>query len=713
MSQPVDADWDLVRLQLLSDGSTTYSWRSNDTPLSGNVLEIKSSSSKSHKGVGVYNASSDSVPQSSVLFTNAAIAAATVQHPTTAAVETSPFCQRCLQFIPPKAMTFSHPHCRHFKFCSRTCLASSDHLLSIASPVIAGLLNNSALRQSPQTKASDDVVVHTSSTDTAVLLVLWSYALVHGNGSDTEQSRRTAQSARECLRLFAGHGTETDNQQAVIEAIVNEMEAHAPASFVEALAAWGRAGLTPLVSKMVRILRFNAQPMPVSAEGTGPTILFLVPSIPRLNHSCSPNVRLVLEAPPSSVASDPVASGRSHLQLSVIALRSIAPDEELTMSYLDNLCLSVATRRSLLQQGFAFRCTCSRCRWEESLASTSPLAPSSPPSKLSMTIRELHSGLQTVLHKQLPGDAAADQDASLDSDQLALLRCAHSLYEQLDTIKQKHKRNASAVAVCEFPGPFLQDVATAAEAVRPLVPEIATLLRDAAGIVLQNFAYRFQALQQRHRAATSSLPSLAAAAARSETDFHQSVRQYLSTRSGLLAYGVWFLRSGQLVALAHEVSDVFVGKASIRRLDIMVMTALYGAVTARAYVEVYDQLRGVFGPMCRDERTLQRLFLQALPSPKEMLETVRGGLNMAIDAILTIKTVFLTAANAAHRQTLGYDTAADPTAPAASPTPKPAFQDLWRYLEDLHARAWKAKRYCITVFEKVGELHDSFSSTSP
>lgn len=713
MSQPADADWDLVQLQLLSDGSTSYTWRSNVASSPGNALEIKSSSSKSHKGVGVYNASSHPVPQSSVLFTNAAIAATTVQHPTTAAVETSPFCQRCLQFIPPKALTFSHPSCRHFKFCSRTCLASSDHMLSIASPVIAGILSNGALRQSPQADDSDDVVFHTSSVDTAILLVLWSYALVHGNGSDTQLSRRTAQSARDCLRLFAGDDAETDNQEAVTEAIVKEMESHAPASFVEALTTWGPAGLTSLVRKMVRILRFNAQPMSVAAEGTGPVMLFLVPSIPRLNHSCSPNVRLVLEAPPSFVAADRVASDQSHLQLSVIALRSIAPDEELTMSYLDNLCLSVTMRRSLLQQGFAFRCACSRCRWEESLTSTSPLAPSSPPSKLSMTIRELHSGVQTVYHKQLPGDATGDQDASLDSDQLALLRCAQSLYEQLDAIKQKHKKTASVVAVREFPGLFLQDVATAAEAVRSLVPEIPTLLRDAAGIVLQNFAHRFQALQQRHRAATASLPSLAAVASRSETDFHLSVRQYLSTRSGLIAYGVWFLRSGQLVALAHEMSDLFVGKASTKRLDIMVMTALYGAVTTRAYVEVYDQLRGVFGPMCRDERTLQRLFLQALPSPKEMLETVRGGLNMAIDAILTIKTVFLTSANAAHRQTLGYDTAADPTASAATPTPKPAFQDLWHYLEDLHARAWKAKRYCTTVFEKVGELHDSFSSTSP
>lgn len=709
MSQPADADWDLVRLQLLRDGSTTFTWRE---PSSGNVLEIKRSSSNSHKGVGVYNASSDSVPQSSILFTNAAIAAATMQHPTAAAIESSPFCQRCLQFIPPKAMAFSHPSCRYFKFCSRTCLAASGHMLSIASPVIDGLLSNGALRQPPPANVSDDEVLHTCSVDTAVLLVLWSYALVHGTGSDSEQSRLAAQSARECLRLFAGDGTEADNQQAVVEVVVKEMEAHAPASFVEALAAWGPAGLTPLVSQMARIIRFNAQPMPVSAEGTGPAILFLVPSIPRLNHSCSPNVRLVLEAPPSTDAADPVASDRCHLQLSVIALRTIAPDEELTMSYLDNLCVSVVTRRSLLLQGFAFRCECRRCRWEESLASDGAPPSSAPSSKLSTTIYELHSGLQAVFHKQLPGDGASDHDASLDSEQLALLRCAHSLYEQLDAMKQKHKKNASVGTAFEFPGPVWQDVATAAGAMRPLVPEIPTLLRDAAGIVLQNFAQRFQVLQQRHRAATASLPSLAATASRSEGDFHQSVRQYLSTRSGLVAFGVWFVCSGQLVALAHEMLDAFVGKASIRRLDIMVMTALYGAVTARAYVEVYDQLRSVFGPLCRDERTLQRLFLQSLPSPKEMLETVRGGLNMAIDAILTIKTVFLTATNSAHRQTLGYDTATDSAAPAVPPTPKPAFQDLWCYLEDLHARAWKAKRYCTTVFEKVGELHDSFSSES-
>jgi hypothetical protein len=51
-----------------------------------------------------------------------------------------------------------------------------------------------------------------------------------------------------------------------------------------------------------------------------------------------------------------------QIMVSVVALRPIAAHEEITMSYIEPLCLSYDTRQELLWNGFQFNCKCSRCK---------------------------------------------------------------------------------------------------------------------------------------------------------------------------------------------------------------------------------------------------------------------------------------------------------------------------------------------------------------
>uniref|UniRef100_A0A6B2L746 SET domain-containing protein n=1 Tax=Arcella intermedia TaxID=1963864 RepID=A0A6B2L746_9EUKA len=77
-------------------------------------------------------------------------------------------------------------------------------------------------------------------------------------------------------------------------------------------------------------------------EGTG---LYLIANT--MNHDCNPNVMTV-------------CSNNSH-QVTVIALRDIKKNEELTISYIDES-LPFAKRKQILQTMYLFNCTCKKCQ---------------------------------------------------------------------------------------------------------------------------------------------------------------------------------------------------------------------------------------------------------------------------------------------------------------------------------------------------------------
>lgn len=80
-------------------------------------------------------------------------------------------------------------------------------------------------------------------------------------------------------------------------------------------------------------------------------------TICRINHSCDPNVRVTY------------VNSLHGLQATLIALKPIAPGEELVQSYIDQF-QSLAARQKALKD-YGFQCTCPKCLSEASTAGIS------------------------------------------------------------------------------------------------------------------------------------------------------------------------------------------------------------------------------------------------------------------------------------------------------------------------------------------------------
>lgn len=105
------------------------------------------------------------------------------------------------------------------------------------------------------------------------------------------------------------------------------------------------------ITQLLRAIKFNAQSLAIpSLPSTYILCLFGVSS--KFNHSCCPNVRIVYGLSDSS------------LTASAVAVRPIAPGDQLCISYINALNLRVPDRQTLLSQGFSFLCNCDRCYGE-------------------------------------------------------------------------------------------------------------------------------------------------------------------------------------------------------------------------------------------------------------------------------------------------------------------------------------------------------------
>lgn len=92
-------------------------------------------------------------------------------------------------------------------------------------------------------------------------------------------------------------------------------------------------------------------------NGFSPTSYsILIPEVARLNHNCRPNAAYHFNA--------------NTLTQTVLALRSIPPGEELTISYIPQL-QPRTERQALLHKSWGFHCDCSLCSAPSSLAAAS------------------------------------------------------------------------------------------------------------------------------------------------------------------------------------------------------------------------------------------------------------------------------------------------------------------------------------------------------
>ena len=108
------------------------------------------------------------------------------------------------------------------------------------------------------------------------------------------------------------------------------------------------------LQQLLRALQFNSQSHSIISL-INTQFLCFYSFLSRLNHSCNANCILTYHISPKT----------STIITSLVAIRSISIDEELTISYLSEYCQSLRNRQNLLLNGFQFHCQCVRCLIEE------------------------------------------------------------------------------------------------------------------------------------------------------------------------------------------------------------------------------------------------------------------------------------------------------------------------------------------------------------
>ncbi|KAF5327714.1 hypothetical protein D9619_004677 [Psilocybe cf. subviscida] len=130
------------------------------------------------------------------------------------------------------------------------------------------------------------------------------------------------------------------------QAIVHFMGLTSP----QDLAEYGMDSAGDLVNL---ISRFTTNTFTVSTPSLEPLGACVSPTVALINHSCDPNAVVVFPRTGSNSGEEPL--------MHVIALKHIAPDEEVLTAYIDTT-LPTSKRQALLKDTYHFSCQCGLCR---------------------------------------------------------------------------------------------------------------------------------------------------------------------------------------------------------------------------------------------------------------------------------------------------------------------------------------------------------------
>jgi hypothetical protein len=336
-------------LRLDEDGQLWWSLL-NSTPSSSSKLQL----TQGDAGIAVISKSS--IPKSTITFSNYAIASVLMDW------NEADICMHCWQLI-NKAPKISNK-CRHLRYCSQDCLRANEHYI-----LRCGKAVNSIVKRKDSTPI-----------ETQLLALNLLYRLT----VTTEASEVQQISYIFNLCCQVGKDIEEVNQASGIFYSILSSDAEDLLEEVQ----WFMKFDLEQARLLFRIMRLNCQPMYLYGMKRY-TVLCLLPTIARINHSCQPNCELVVQIVEEGTEEElnnttcsksallfarqvnntqrELYRPRRLLKVSVLAVTDLASDSELTISYLSNLYEDIQTRRHYLSQGFYFSCNCSRCIRESSL----------------------------------------------------------------------------------------------------------------------------------------------------------------------------------------------------------------------------------------------------------------------------------------------------------------------------------------------------------
>ena len=211
-------------------------------------------------------------------------------------------------------------------FCRLECMTASRHMLDSCGQCLALLVE-----EERSSKRCKDLQC----------LALLCIAAALGDGRVRAKLELVCSHSFTCGRPELG----LDKISAELEQLVKELGSSA---FFEFLAK--DLGGAPFLCRLLNVLAHNSQSIPfLKLAKTG--LLVLLPTLSMMNHSCRPNAVLTR------------GDGGDGLTVKVHTLRKLERGEQMTISYLSNLCSTREERWRLLAEGFQIdRCKCSRCR---------------------------------------------------------------------------------------------------------------------------------------------------------------------------------------------------------------------------------------------------------------------------------------------------------------------------------------------------------------
>jgi len=210
-------------------------------------------------------------------------------------------------------------------FCTVQCMAASQHVLDTCGKCLALLVEEERINK--------------CNKDLQCLALLCIAAAL--------EDRK----ARTVLNLVYSHSFTSSRPELGLDKLSAELEDLVKnlgsAAFFEFLTK--DLGGIQFLCRLLNILAHNAQSIPfLRLAKTG--LLVLLPTLSMINHSCRPNTVMTR------------GTGGDGLTVMVHPLRDLVRGEQLTISYLSNLCCPREERWRLLSEAFLIdRCKCARC----------------------------------------------------------------------------------------------------------------------------------------------------------------------------------------------------------------------------------------------------------------------------------------------------------------------------------------------------------------